>query len=152
MTDPLSMPSKTPRYALALLFPGQFQKEFSVNAGHAVADILLHPAIEGVAAAPPAGALEGESWLVDANATGAFAGQSGKLASLQAGIWVFATPRDGLRMLDRSTGQHVLFAGGWRREDAPAVPDGGTTVDAEARAAIAALIAALRETGIFPQE
>lgn len=152
MTDPLTMPSKTPRHALPLLFPGQAQKEFAVNTAHALADLLLHPAIEGVAAEPPVGAAEGASWLVASGATGAFAGRSGMLASLQAGTWIFAPPVDGLRVLDRSTGQQVLFAGGWRREAAPSAPQGGATVDSEARSAIAALVAALRATGIFPQQ
>ena len=151
MTDPLAMPSKTPRYALPLLFPGQAQKEFAVNAAHALADFLIHPAIEGVAAEPPGGAADGSTWLVAMGASGAFAGQAGKLASLQAGTWVFAAPRDGLRVLDRQTGQHILFAGDWRRPAAPPAPQGGPVVDSEARAAIAALVAALREARIFPQ-
>jgi len=72
------------------------------------------------------------------------------VAGFQAGTWVFAAPRDGMRLLDRSTGQVVPFIGAWRREAAPSAAMGGVTVDAEARAAIDALILALRRTGVLP--
>jgi hypothetical protein len=55
-----------------------------------------------------------------------------------------------MRLLDRSTGQLRLHRGGWTAPTAPATPAGGTTVDAEARTAIAGLIAALSEAGILP--
>ncbi|MEZ5743571.1 MAG: hypothetical protein R3D89_07555 [Sphingomonadaceae bacterium] len=53
-------------------------------------------------------------------------------------------------MLDRSTGQTMRYVGNWKFPAVPAEPFGGTTVDIEARAAIADLIAALREAGVFP--
>jgi hypothetical protein len=149
MTDPLSYPAVTPRHALPLLFPGQAQKEAFVNAAHALADSLLHPAIEGEAAAPPASPDDGECWLVAAGASGEFAGKEGQLACRQAGVWLFAAPVTGMRAFDRSSGQHVLFADGWRRETPPAPVTGGATVDSEARAALDALVAALRRCGIF---
>lgn len=150
MTDPISFTSTTPRYGLPLLFAGQSQKEFYVNEAHALTDALLHPACEGEAADPPATPAEGETWLVGAAATGDWAGADGKVASRQSGNWLFAAPADGMRMFDRSTGQILLHRGGWQRPSAPAAPAGGTTVDAEARAALADLITALASAGIFP--
>lgn len=150
MTDPLAFPSSTPRHELPLLFSGQAQKEFTVNAAHALIDALLHPAIEGSASAPPAEPVEGMTWLVAPGATGAFADHEGNLACLQAGTWIFVQPRDGLRVYDRATGQHILYANGWRRPGATAAPQGGTTIDAEARSAIAALTLALQEAAILP--
>ena len=152
MTDPLSFPSTTARYQLPLLFAGQAQKEVSVNSAHALADMLLHPAIEGESGAPPSGAADGDCWLVGASATDQFAGQEGLLASRQAGVWTFIRPRDGMRVFDRSNGNFRLFAGGWRRETALAEPAGGMTIDAEARASIVAILHLLQRTGFLPAQ
>ena len=101
---------------------------------------------------PPAGPDDGECWLVGDEPTGAWADHAGALASYQAGDWIFAAPRDGLEMLDRSTGQRIPYRGGWQRSGTPAEPSGGTTVDAEARAAIAELIEVLIVAGILAQD
>lgn len=150
MPDPISYTSASPRYALPLLFSGQTQKEFYVNEAHALTDALLHPAIEGEAEDPPADPAEGECWLVGGVPTGEWASHAGDLASFQAGAWIFATPRDGMRLFDRSTGQDIRYSEGWQRAAAIVAPVGGGTVDAEARAAIAGLIAALIAGGILP--
>ena len=148
MTDPISFTSATPRFGLPLLFSGQSQKEFYVNEAHALADALLHATCEGEAADPPAAPAEGDAWLVGTGGTGAWAGADGKMASYQAGNWLFAAPNDGMRLFDRSTGQMLLYHAGWQRPAAPGAPSGGTTVDAEARAAIGDLGSALIQAGI----
>ena len=149
MSDPIAFAASTGRYKLPLLFAGQTQKEFFVNEAHALADALLHPAVEGVSGDPPATPTEGESWLVGLAPSGAWTDRAGCLASYQAGAWAFAEPRDGLQALDRSTGQVILYRGGWLRPEAPPAPAGGATVDAEARAAIVALVAALVAGGVL---
>lgn len=149
MSDPISFTSATPRFALPLLFAGQSQKEFYVNEAHALTDALLHAACEGEAVDPPATPTEGDAWLVAAGATGDWAGEDGKLASRQAGNWLYAAPTDGMRLFDRSTGQMLLYRNGWQRPAPPASPSGGAIIDAEARAAIADLISALASAGIF---
>jgi hypothetical protein len=149
VTDPISFTAATPRFALPLLFAGQSQKEFYVNEAHALTDALLHAACEGESAAPPATPGEGEAWIVADGATGEWAGEDGKLAARQSGNWLFATPSDGMRVFDRSTGQMLLYRDGWRRPAAPTVPSTGSVIDSEARAAIADLVAALTDAGIF---
>ena len=149
MDEPVSFASTSPRFGLPLLFAGQAQKEFFVNEALCLTDALLHPAVEGEADAPPGLPVEGECWLVGADPTGAWAGQAGKLASHQAGNWAFASPRDGMRLLDRSTGQDIRFAGEWQRPQAPTTPSGGAMIDTEARDAIGQLIAALIAGGIL---
>jgi hypothetical protein len=150
MSDPIAYTTVTPRFGLPLLFAGQAQKEFYVNEAHALVDALLHAACEGEAAAPPSSPSEGEAWLVGSGASGDWSGEDGKLAAYQSGTWLFVQPNDGMRLFDRATGQVLLYRGGWQRPAAPAEPTGGSTVDAEARTAIAGLIAALVDAGVFP--
>ena len=150
MPDPIIFDSTSPRFALPLLFAGQAQKEAFVNEAHALTDALIHCAIEGVAAAPPATPVEGTNWLGAASPTGAWAGQAGKVACRQAGNWLFAAPRAGMRLLDRSSGQEKHFFASWQVPTAPAAVTGGSTIDTQARSAIADLIAALRIAGVFP--
>ena len=107
-------------------------------------------AIEGEADDPPSAPAEGECWLVGDTPTGAWADHAGDVAAYQAGGWIFAAPRDGMRVLDRGSGQDIRYVGGWQRPTAPAEPAGGATVDVEARVAIAELIAALVAGGVLP--
>jgi Protein of unknown function (DUF2793) len=150
MTDPISFSATSPRFALPLLFAGQSQKEVTVNEALLGADILLHPAVEALAATPPAAPASGQCWLVGSSATGAFAGQSDRIAAWTEGGWRFVAPRDGMRVYDIAASAHRLYAGGnWRLTAAPATPTGGTFVDSQARTAIAAIITALRNGGIL---
>ena len=152
MTDPIVFTSASPRFGLPLLFAGQSQKEVFVNEAHALADALLHPAVEGEADDPPAAPAEGDCWLVGGAPTGAWAEHAGALASYQAGGWLFAAPRDGMRVLDRASGQDIRYRdGAWRRPVTPAEPSGGMTVDAEARSAISGLLAALVSAGVLAE-
>lgn len=67
----------------------------------------------------------------------------------ESGNWLFFAPRDGMRVLDKSSGQEIRYHAGWKSAVRPAAPAGGATVDAEARAAIAALLEALTAAGVF---
>lgn len=149
MSEPLVFTSHSSRYALPLLFAGQAQKEFFINEALCRADSLLHPAIEGEQDTPPAAPLDGQSWLVGPSPTGLWAGRTGKLACYQTGSWVYATPRDGMQIFDRAAGQRIHYAGAWKRPAAPLAPAGGSVIDAEARAAVNALIARLVDAGIL---
>jgi hypothetical protein len=151
MSDPITFTSRTPRFDLPFLMAGQSQRELFVNEAHALVDALLHAAIEGEDDTPPSAPAEGECWLVGETPTGAWADHAGALASFQAADWVFVAPRDGLRVLDRLTGQAILYRDGWQRPATPAEPAGGATVDAEARAAIAELVEVLIAAGILAQ-
>lgn len=132
------------------MLAGQAQKEGFVNEITARIDALLHGAIEGELAAPPAAPTEGQAWLVGAGASGVWLGQAGKLAARQSGNWLFATPRDGMKLLNRATGQEIRYFGIWKSAARPALPSGGTTIDAEARTTIAAILAALTIAGMVP--
>lgn len=149
MPDPL-FESRTPRLELPLLFAGQSQKEGFVNELAARLDAAVHGAIEAELAVPPAAPLDGQCWLVTAGASGDWLGQAGKVAARQAGNWLFLSPRDGMKLLNRTSGQEIRFSNGWKAALRPAAVAGGTTVDAEARAAIAVLVEVLTTAGIIP--
>lgn len=149
MPEPL-FETVTPRLGLPLLFAGQAQKEGYVNEIAARIDSLLFLAIEGQADTPPTDPDDGTSWLIGSNPVGAWAGKAGHIASFQAGNWLFSAPFDGMRLLDRSSGQEIRHIGQWTIPQRPAVPTGGATVDTEARAAIAAIVASLTDAGIVP--
>lgn len=151
MPDPISFGSTTSRYGLPLLFAAQAQKEFYVNEAHAIVDCLLHPVVEGEANDPPASPADGEAWLVGNTPTGDWTGHEGELACVEAGAWLFIAPRNGLRIHDLGSGQSRLFLGGWQLAANVSTPTGGGVIDAEARAAIDGLIAALVANGTLPQ-
>nr|WP_235982143.1 DUF2793 domain-containing protein [Novosphingobium aerophilum] len=112
---------------------------------------MVHCAIEGEAVAPPAAAADGTAWLVATGASGDWAGCDGLLALRQTGQWLFAPPRDGMQVLDRGRRQMLhRVAGTWRAPARPPAPVGGAVIDVEARAAIAALVAALQQWAVFP--
>ena len=152
MPEPINFPAASPRYRLPLLFAGQTQKEFTVNEALALTDALLHPVIEGETNDPPATPETGETWLIGPIPTGTWAGRAGMLACHSAGAWLFAQPREGLLLLDKSAGQYrLLRAGTWAMPALPATPSGGSTVDLQARAAIASILSALQDLAILPE-
>lgn len=150
MTDPITFDNATPRFVLPLLYTGQAQKEAFVNEAFARIDAALHCAVHGVRSAPPENPASGDAWLVAASASGDWAGNESAIALYQGGGWTFIVPRDGMHVFDRSSGQECLFFGLWRKASAIAEPVGGSTVDGEARAAIANLVVSLQAVGVLP--
>lgn len=133
-------------------------------------DLLLCPAIEGAAlTTPPASPAAGACYLVGTGATGAWAGKDGMVAGFTEGGWRFIAPIEGMRMLDRTSGQLVVRrAGAWEagisraseyqvagvtvvreRQAAIADPAGGATVDDQARTTVIAILAMLRTHGLI---
>lgn len=129
---------------------GQSQKEGYVNEITARLDALLHCAVEAEQTAPPTAPVDGQCWLIATSASGEWNGKSGQIAMRQAGNWLYAQPRDGMRLFNRASDQDMLFNAGWQAASRPAAPSGGTTIDAEARTAIAAIMASLTTAGIIP--
>jgi hypothetical protein len=162
--------NKTPRFELPFILPGQAQKELFHNEALGRVDAVLHPAVEGAAVAnPPAAPELGQSWLVGAGATGAWTGREGQLANWTEAGWQFVVPREGMTIWQKAAGHWLVWtAGGWSggeiratglviggaqvvggRGPAIATPSGGTIIDEEARAGVAAIIAALMSHGLI---
>lgn len=150
MTDTIAFDSSTARLRLPLLFAAQAQKEVFHNEALARIDGLLHAAVLGEAEQPPQTCEDGDCWLVSPEPSEAWSGQGGRLAMRQSGQWLFASPTHGMRVFDRSTQQFFVFSGTWQKPTLVEEPSGGMNVDSEARAAIGALISALRAAGVFP--
>jgi hypothetical protein len=164
------MDEKTARFGLPFIMPGQAQKELFHNEAIAGIDIALHPAVEGAPLAdPPAAPLPGQCWLVAPNPFGAWAGQAGRLAAWTGGGWRFVVPQAGMCVWDKAAGADRRWTGSaWSagetiataivigglqvlgpRQPAVPSPSGGTTIDAEARSALAALTVALKSHGLI---
>jgi hypothetical protein len=146
----------TPRLGLRTLIPGQAQKEITVNESWQILDAVVAGAVEELARIdPPTAPAIGTSYIVASGATGAWAGQDDAIAAFTPGGWRIITPTDGLCVLVKSTGQTVRYANGaWSillAAPQPAISNvvGGTTVDAESRAAISAVLGALRAHGLI---
>jgi hypothetical protein len=162
--------TQTERYELPLLSPGQMQKEWFHNEALQRIDALLCPLVEAEPLSePPPNPIPGTCFAVGDGATGAWTGQDGALASFGEGGWTFLRSREGLRAVIRATGETVMRRdGNWEvgvlrageirisgepvvgpRQPAIAVPTGGSTVDAECRAAIGAVLAAMTAHGLI---
>lgn len=150
MTDTLTFASSSPLLGLPMLFTGQAQKEVFVNEAFSLIDAVTHCTIQGSASIPPTSPSSGSNWLVGTAASGDWSGMDGKIACYQSGNWLFVTPFDGLRIFNRSTAQFNLFSGGWKTPTSVIAPTGGTTIDTQARTALANLISSLQTAGILP--
>lgn len=113
-------------------------------------DTLVQATVFDEREQPPGTAQPGDAYLVAADAGGDWQGQDRAIAVWLGSNWLFAPPVEGASVRRLDTGQMLIYSDGWSAALEPAEPTGGTTVDAEARAAIAALISALRHSGIFP--
>ena len=164
------MSDTTARLDLPFILPGQTQKELFHNEALTRLDIAVHAAVEGEPlAAPPATPAEGQCWLVGSGATGAWAGKDGSLAGWTSGGWRFVAPTAGMSVWNRLAGMPTRWTGnswrtgelagtslviagkkvvGERQPDVPS-PSGGSIIDQEARAAIAALTATLKSHGLI---
>lgn len=160
----------TPRLDLPFLAVGQAQKEFTHNEALQILDVLMAGAVEGPPlATPPESPALGSSYVVAADATDGWTGKSQCVAAWTSGGWRFISPVDGMTLYERSSGARIAFRNGaWEtgmlrgellliagqqvvgpRAAAIAGPSGGSVIDAEARAAVDAILDALREHGLI---
>jgi len=162
--------SQTSRLGLPFIEPGQAQKELFHNEALRRLDVAVAAAAETVGDdSPPGSPTEGQCFIVGTAPTGAWAGHAGAIAGYAAGGWRFVAPVAGMRALDKVSGQTATYDGAaWvvgtikgaklelagtqvvgARLAAVANPTGGASVDAEARAAIVAILDRLRSHGLI---
>lgn len=164
------MTDTTARLALPMIVPGQAQKEMSHNEALAVLDAAVQASVVAIGTTtPPTDPDAGACWIIGASATGAWAGHTDDLAIWTAGGWRFVAPTPGFNVWVEGAGVEARFVdGGWdvgtlvadrltiagvpmlATPGAPiADPAGGSTVDAEARSAIAAMLEVLRHHNLL---
>lgn len=164
------MTDASDRFALPFILPGQAQKEAFHNEALSLIDAALHAAVEDDPLdTPPVTPEQGQCWIVAAGATGAWAGKADALACRTSGGWRFVTPVPGMLAWNKAWGVWLHWSGGsWSDGSLPATafsiggqqvvgprlsevpsPSGGTVIDAEARAAVDALIATLKSHGLI---
>lgn len=158
------------RLGLPLLHAGQAGKELTHNEALQMLDLVVAGGAEALGVdAPPATPAVGQVWIVGPTPTGTWAGRAGRLAGWTAAGWRFVPPVEGLTVWIVAQKLHALFTGGaWvvgearvakllvggvpvigARQPAITTPTGGATVDAEARTALADVLAALRAHGLI---
>jgi hypothetical protein len=90
------MSNETPNLSLPFIMPAQAQKHVTHNEAIELLDLIVQLTLEATAAVvPPSAPNEGQSWALDAAASGAWAGQGGMIASWRGGGWLFVTPQEG---------------------------------------------------------
>lgn len=90
------MSSQTPKLSLPFIMPAQAQKHVTHNEAIELLDMIVQLTLESAGATTPPGTpLEGQSWAVGAQATGAWAGKDGMIASWRGGGWMFVAVQEG---------------------------------------------------------
>ena len=136
-------------------------------------DTIVAAAVEeGPRNAPPASPVAGSCFIIGTAPTGDWSGHASALAAFSAAGWRFIAPFEGLQAWVKSTATFAAYrSGAWEvgavrasqlliggqqvvgaRAAAVADASGGTTIDSQARSAIAAILAAMRGHGLIATE
>lgn len=161
------------RLALPFIAPGQSQKELFHNEALQMLDTIVAAAVEDVPLnVPPATPEPGQCFIVGPDPSGVWTGHASALAAFSEGGWRFIEPVEGLQAWVKPTSTGAAFhSGAWElgtvraqrvmiagvqvvgpRSPAVADPEGGLTVDSQARAATAAILVAMRAHGLIATE
>ena len=90
------MPDTSTILSLPLIQPAQAQKHVTHNEALRLLDLMVQLSVGArVVASPPVSPVLGDRYIVPAGATGAWAGQVGKIALFETGVWQFFTPLAG---------------------------------------------------------
>lgn len=164
------MSDTSARLGLPLIQPGQAQKELTHNEALTLLDLAVQATVVAVAIdAPPTAPAMGQGWVVGPAPTGAWAGHAHALAGWTEGGWRFLPAREGMAVWSIADARECRFTdGAWRvgvlsgsgvtidgirvvgpQRAAIPGPVSGAVVDGEARAAIGAVLAALRAHGLI---
>jgi hypothetical protein len=101
----------TPHTGITLVEQSQAQKEVTVNQALTRIDAVLGGGVKSrILATPPSSPAAGDSYIIAASPTGAWAGQAGKLTFYDT-TWRFITPSEGLSVWVNNEDISVTFDG-----------------------------------------
>ena len=116
----------TPNLGLPFILQGQAQKEVTHNEALIRLDALVHGSARSrTLATPPGSPANGERWIVPSGATGAWAGQAGRIAHWNVNAWAFYVPITGWRYHVEDERLTVVWADGDWRDRIVGTPNGG---------------------------
>ena len=88
--------TESPNLLLSYILPAQAQKHVTHNEAVRALDAIVQlTVLDRDSATAPATPNDGDRYIVANAPSGAWAGQTGKVAAFQDGAWVFFTPREG---------------------------------------------------------
>ena len=160
----------TERLALPLLAPGQAQNELFHNEALQMLDIAVAASVEGEPGDdPPSTPGLGTAYLVGDTPAAVWTGYARHIAGFGTAGWRFIAPKIGMSAFVKSSQTVAVYTdAGWEigkvraasviidgdqvvgpRAGSILDPSGGSTIDAEARAAVAGILATLRQHGLI---
>ncbi|NJM50618.1 MAG: DUF2793 domain-containing protein [Sphingomonadales bacterium] len=144
---------QTARHKMPILFSGQAQKELTHNEALTVIDALINPVVIDEIAAPPVNLTEndaGKCWLVAPSAQDDWAGHDKKIAYWTGGSWRFLAAYDGMTIWNSAISAYCFYKlGEWSSANNINDATGGNVVDGEARLAVNAILALIRQIGLI---
>ncbi|MFN7226450.1 MAG: DUF2793 domain-containing protein [Holosporales bacterium] len=103
----------TPRFAFPYIQASQAQKEVTHNEALLMVDALVSLSLEDRhLSAPPVSPQNGQVWFINGAGSGAWNGQSSKLAHYDSGQWYFYVVPDGLRAWIKDEAGYFVYSGG----------------------------------------
>ena len=85
------MPDTSTILSLPLILPAQAQKHVTHNEALRLLDLIVQLTVISRSLANPPAAVQGDRYIVPVGATGVWAGQAGKIALYEDGLWQFVT-------------------------------------------------------------
>jgi hypothetical protein len=105
--------ANTPNLILPYIAQGQAQKEVTHNDALNLLDAVVQLSVKSrTVTAPPGSPAQGDRYIVPAGASGAWSGQTGKIAVYRDTAWAFLTPIVGWQAIVEAEGRELFYLNG----------------------------------------
>lgn len=142
------MSDRSPHLDMPFLQPAQAQKHVTHNEALHRLDMVVQLSVLAFEALTPPGApQDGDRYALGSGASGAWAGQDGRIAQWSPPAWQFVTPQEGWRAWDTDAGTLRIFMDGTWQVPPAAMLGINTSADAVNRLAVAAPATLLSHEG-----